>query len=108
MTTLLAHVFSIAAILAAAWFLLYRPVRDLLRTEARKIDERVKEMETLAAAVKAADAERGRALKEIGETMDRIRAATSDLMRQESKRIIERGIAELEEARDKARETWKV
>jgi len=72
----------------------------------RRVEARAQEVRALHEAIKAADAERAKALKEIGESLDRIRSATSDLMRQEARRIVDKGITELEAAREKARQPF--
>jgi F0F1-type ATP synthase membrane subunit b/b' len=90
MNTLLAHVFSLAAIGTVGYFVFYRPVAAMLRESARKMEANLEEARKLAEAVTRGQTEIDRKVKEAGETLDRLRTAAVDLSRQEIRKTVER------------------
>ena len=90
MNTLLAHVFSLAAIGTVGYFVFYRPVARMLRESARKMEAGLEEARRLAVTVSRGQADIDRKVKEAGETLDRLRTAAVDLARQEVRRSVER------------------
>lgn len=87
MSTLLLHVISLAAIFALGYRFVYRPIADRLVETERRMEERLAEMRRLADTVTSSAA-----------AFDHVRTATTDLVRQEVRKIAD---AAIEDARRK-------
>lgn len=83
--TLALHLVSIGAILALMRWLLVRPIVKM----KRESDEMLNEMRELTARIRASDAGRERQVREGVETLERLRGAAADMIRQESRIIVD-------------------
>ena len=87
MLTLFLHLMSLAAIFAFGYRFVYRPIAGRLAETERRMEERLAEMRRLADTVTSSVA-----------AFDHVRKATTDLVRQEVRKIAD---AAVEDARRK-------
>src|SRR5262245_47836182 len=106
MQILLVDLISIAALLASAYCLLDRPAKKLIEAAGHRMARQAEETALAAEYVKNSDRERRQAVEDARKTMangvreaglafDRMRLASSDLIRQEINRVVQMGMSEL-------------
>jgi hypothetical protein len=95
--TVALHLIGVGAILALVRWLVVRPVARMQREAA----EALVETRRLVAAINASDLARERQIKDGVETLERMRGAAADMIRQESRIIVEMA---LKDARKRATE----
>lgn len=107
---------SIAAaggIFVAGYWLVYRPTAKLVREARERLDRQQEELTQAVEELRRSDSERREAVeearrvltqgvKETAVSFDRIRSATTDLVRQEIRASVEDGIAKLKQAKEDA------
>lgn len=91
------HLFSTGVILLAArWFVL-RPVVKALKETKALVDARLEEMRKLADMARTDAEARDRRNREDVAALDQLRSAAADMLRQESRLIVEKAAEEMRE-----------
>lgn len=91
------HLLSVGAILLAARWFVVRPAVKALKETRDRTDAKVDEMRKLLEEARAEAEARDRRNRDDVAALDKLRAAAADLLRQESRLIVEKAAEEMRE-----------